>query len=567
MNTVLSIGRYCFLWASFVGVIAIPDVRASTADSQQRHWREQQEARERRLTPAMPDVHLSKPRNKGALSFPEETPCRRINHIVLEGADAFPRWLRLDDLLSQARGRCLGVRGIDKLMGALQNRLIDHGWITTRVLAPDQDLREGRLRLLILPGRVAAVQLNGDGAGRAALFNSLPIGPGDVLDLRDIEQGLENLQRLPSSEASVELVPGERPGESIIFINRTQPRRWRLGTWLDDSGTRASGRYHAGIMLALDNPFSLSDLFYVTLGRDTGFAGMKYYKAAGFHYSLPWGYWLFSVNGNRYGYGQNTGRPVNAVYPSHRYQNEVGNLSLQAKRVIHRGAAHKTALSYDIMTHTARIRFNGARLSSPPRQISAWRAGLAHRRHIGRATLDTDVSYQQGTRWFGARPNSLKPVGQCPVLGKATRWSASLNAPFTLGQARFRYQAHYRHQLSHNRLMPSEQFAIGNRWTVRGFDGERTLSADDGWMIRNDIAWRTPVPDQEWYLAVDYGEMHGALGERTTGRRLAGGASGLRGAWSAAGVKYDLFAGAPFSKPDGLRTDAMILGFNLAWQH
>lgn len=115
------------------------------------------------------------------------------------------------------------------------------------------------------------------------------------------------------------------------------------------------------------------------------------------------------------------------------------------------------------------------------------------------------------------------------------------------------------------RLTPQDQFAIGNRWTVRGFDGERTLNADRGWFVRNDIAWATPVPAQELYLGVDYGEVGGNGTQYLVGNHLAGGAIGIRG--SAFKTGYDLFAAVPFSKPDGFKTDPVSLGFNLNWQY
>ncbi|MCZ5035288.1 hypothetical protein O5967_11185 [Escherichia coli] len=37
-----------------------------------------------------------------------------------------------------------------------------------------------------------------------------------------------------------------------------------MGFSLDDSGTRSTGRYLGGITFSLDNPFSLSDLLYVS---------------------------------------------------------------------------------------------------------------------------------------------------------------------------------------------------------------------------------------------------------------------------------------------------------------
>jgi hemolysin activation/secretion protein len=102
---------------------------------------------------------------------------------------------------------------------------------------------------------------------------------------------------------------------------------------------------------------------------------------------------------------------------------------------------------------------------------------------------------------------------------------------------------------------------------VRGFDGERTLNADDGWYVRNDLAWVTPLPSQELYLAVDYGEVGGQHSGRDylVGRHLAGGAIGLRG--FVLRTSYDLFAGIPLSKPEGYHTSGLTLGFNLNWSY
>jgi len=309
-------------------------------------------------------------------------------------------------------------------------------------------------------------------------------------------------------KTDVELVPGQHAGESDIRIHRSPSRYYRLGTWINDEGSRTTGRYQSGLMLALDNPLSFSDLFYVTLGRDIGFAGKKYIKRYSAYYSVPYGYWVFSINGGHYDYTQSTAEIVSRVPQNKRYQRDSDNLSVQAKRVVHRGASHKTSLSYDVMARTANSSKNNKSISVQKRRTSAWRMGLSHRHYIGAATLDAGLSYQQGTRWFGALPAHEESSGSGTALAKISQWSALLNMPFSLGEQRFRYLAHYSHQISHTLLTPPDQFSIGNRWSVRGFDGERTLSADNGWYLRNDLAWRTPVPSQELYVGVDYGELH-----------------------------------------------------------
>lgn len=546
---------------SAVSSLPVPfSALAAEPDDQFIIQQQRQRAIEQQLTPPVPDVRLSEPSSGyGRIDFPTETPCFAIQRVEISGKDALPRWLPLQHIASQAEGRCLGGKGINLLMSTLQNRIVDHGWITTRVLAPSQDLKSGTLKLALVPGNIRHVKLTDDSDDYIQLYSAFPAHEGKLLDLRDIEQGLENLQRLPTVEANMEIVPGEKPGESDVVITRKQSKMWRLGLSLDDSGTETTGRYQGGATLSLDNPFSLSDLLYVSASHDLDNKGGKGSKNYTGHYSVPFGYWMLGITGSDYDYHQ-TVAGDNADY---RYSGKSKNLNVQLSRVLHRSGSQKTSFTYEVMGRETRSYIDDTEVGVQRRQTAAWRAGLQHRHYIGQATMDAGISYQRGTRWFGAQPAPEEYFGDATALSKIIQLSAGLDLPFELGSQHFRYNVQYQRQSSNTPLTPQEQFAIGNRWTVRGFDGERTLSASHGWYVRNDIAWRTPVPNQELYLGADYGEVGGYTSEPLIGKHLAGGVVGLRG--SAFNTGYDLFAGRPFSKPDGFRTSSATLGFNLNW--
>ncbi|MGD8164523.1 ShlB/FhaC/HecB family hemolysin secretion/activation protein [Pantoea sp. FN0307] len=549
----------------FVGV-----VQAAPGDEQIQHQQEQQKARQQQLMPQAPDIRLSKPVPvPSRLVFPDETPCFTIKQVTLSGKETLPHWVPLQRLADRATGHCLGVQGINQLMGTLQNRLINHGWVTTRVLAPQQDLRAGELKLLIVAGKVRNVTLTSSSAQYASLYPTMPAHAGALLDLRDIEQGLENLQRLPSVEAHMTLRPGAKAGESDIIIERKQQRFWRLGFWLDDSGTENTGRYQSGVMLALDNPTSLSDLLYFTASRDLRFAGRKSSKNLSGHYSVPFGYWQFGITASDYDYHQTVAGYNNLDVL---YAGKSRLLDLQVSRVLHRNATSKTTASYDVLVKASQNFINNTEIASQQRRTSAWRLGLTHRHYLGPATLDAGVSYQRGTRWFGALPaweESYEDDTWATALSKILTWQAALTTPFSLGNQNFSYNIQYRRQMSNTPLTPQDEFAIGNRWTVRGFDGERTLSASRGWTLQNTLAWQTPVPAQEFYLGADYGEVGGnrATQGGLPGGHLAGGVAGLRGGIAPANISYDFFAGIPLSKPEGFKTNPVTYGFSLNWNY
>lgn len=468
-----------------------------------------------------------------------------------------PSWLPLQRLADRAVDRCLGAQGINQLMSSLQNRLISHGWTTARVLAPGQDIKSGHLKLAVIPGTIRHVTFTDDSSRWLWLYSAFPAHDGNLLDLRDIEQGLENLQRLPGVQVEMDIVPAGQPGESDIVISRQQSKFWRLGLSLDDAGSTSTGRYQGGFTLSLDNPLALSDLFWFSVNHDLQTGPEKGNQNLSAHWSVPVGWWAFSLTGSDYHYHQT----VAGLSDDYRYSGKSQSLVAQLSRVLHRNSAQKTSFTWDVESRTTRNYISDTEIEVQRRHVSSWKAGLEHRHYIGPATLDAGISYQRGTRWFGAQPAPEETFDEATALSRILRTDAHLSLPFELANQRFRYDIAWQRQTSNTPLTTQDQFSIGGRWTVRGFDGERTLNADRGWLVRNDLSWQIPLPGTEFYLAADYGEVAGKGTEYLTGNHLAGGAAGLRGTlWK---VSFDMFAGVPLSRPEGFKTSPATFGFNL----
>jgi hemolysin activation/secretion protein len=228
-----------------------------------------------------------------ALRWPEqEAPCVAVRHIALTGAESDRFQFVLQDLVAGADpaiGRCLGAEGVSIAAARAQRRLTARGFTTSRILLEPQDLSQGSLRLSLLPGRISAIRFADGTSPRATQLNAVPARVGDILNLRDIEQALENLRRVPTVEADIQIVPGKGPAESELILRWRQARPLRLSLSLDDSGTRATGRYQASATLSADHWWTLNDLFYLTQGRDLGGGepGARGTRNASLHYSLP----------------------------------------------------------------------------------------------------------------------------------------------------------------------------------------------------------------------------------------------------------------------------------------
>lgn len=535
---------------------AVEQGAAALDARQQQRQQERENALQEQNTPQT-DTRLDRP--EAALpDYPaHELPCFTISQIALvgESADRF-QWALA--AAADAKGRCLGGQGIVLVINRVQNDILAKGYVTTRVMAQEQDLTKGVLTLTLLPGRVGAVRFDDPVSWRGRLWNAIPVSPGDILNLRDIEQGLENFRRVPSVTADIKIVPGSKEATSDLLVHWQEARPVRLSLGLDDSGSKSTGRYLGSATLALDAPFAQNDLFYANVGKDVLQHGPFGNRSHTLNYFFPVGYWGFTANYNDYTYYQSIPN-ANEVL---RYSGKSDNVQLTASRLLYRDQQHKTTLNLRAYRRHSTNAVNDIDIDQQKRRTAGWELGLNQRSFFGSTTLDANISWQRGTGAFNALPAPEEARHEGSARAGIFRGDLGINQPFTLGEQPWRVNTSLRAQWSPDALTPQDRMAIAGRYTVRGFDGEQMLSGEKGLLWRNEIAWNAFVRGHELYLAADYGRVDGPGTKYLVGHQLAGSAVGVRGAlWGR--LSYDLFAGLPLYKPDGFHTSGATAGFSV----
>ncbi|MCW8125937.1 ShlB/FhaC/HecB family hemolysin secretion/activation protein [Microbulbifer halophilus] len=510
------------------------------------------------------DVRLNQPDSVAkAESIPtEETPCFPIREILLEGEEAHRfRWAlkAADPAEDPATGHCLGTAGINIVMERVQNAIIARGYVTTRVLAAPQDLNSGTLTLTLVPGRISEIRFADGTDPRANFRNALPAETGELLNLRDIEQGLENFQRVPTVAADIRIAPADRaagPGKSNLLIAWEQPSLVRTSVSLDDSGSESTGKLQAGATLSVDNGWMLNDLFYINLGHSVFNGGGKSTDNWTAHYEVPYGYWLWGTTVSSYDYRQTVVGP----YASYTYSGTSRNAELRASRLLFRDADSKTGAYARGWWRKSHSFIDDTRILAQSRRTAGWEAGFTHKQFWGAATLNASLAYRRGTGALGAQPAPEENFGEGTSRMKMITASARLDLPFRIGRRQLRYNGSWRAQWNRTRLVPQDRFAIGGRYTVRGFDGETTLTAERGWLLRNELSL-VLGGGQQVYLGLDYGRIAGPAADWQLGNELAGAALGLRGGWGR--FRWDTFAGTPIEKPRGFPASGISAGFSM----
>lgn len=536
---------------------------AAIAEELQRQIERDRALRERQER--IPDARLETPGARDRPQLPgKEEPCFPIREIVLKSGPADFSWAAAaaDPADDPATGRCLGSTGINIVMARVQNAIVARGFVTTRVLAEPQDLRDGVLTLTVIPGRIRSIRFAPGSDFRANAWNALPARPGDLLNLRDIEQGLENLKRVPTVEADIQIVPGDEPGESDVLIAWKQAFPLRLTLNANDGGSKITGKYLGSVTVSADHVFALNDLLYASYNHDLGSSQGKEDGARGthghtVHYSLPHDYWLFAFTTSAHRYHQT----VAGATQNYLYSGTSENYEAKLVRLLHRDGLSKTSASLRGYLTRSNNFIDDTEVEVQRRRMAGWELGLQHRAFIADATLDLGAAYRRGTGAFNALPAPEDAFGEGTARPRIVTADASLNLPFKFAGQDFRYSGSWRAQWNRTPLVPQDRFSIGGRYTVRGFDGESVLMAERGWLIRNDIGIALGASGQEAYIGLDHGRVGGQSADLLVGTTLSGAALGLRGSYK--GLSWDVFTGWPLAKPEGFKTAHNVSGFNL----
>lgn len=549
----------------------------------------QQRQREEQLRQTMQpetDVRLNGGRFNESVSQSigdaDDQPCFAINEVILEGEHHARFQFALKRALRETgfqAGKCLNAGDINHIMTVAQNILIGRGYTTTRILAAPQDLNSGKLVLTVLAGYLKNIevdmsQANQTHAGRIAAFqNEFPTRSDGILNLRDLEQGLENLKRIPTAEADIQIVPVDGvPNQSTVLVKwqqRLMP--YRLSVGIDDSGTKATGKYQGNVTFSADNPLGLSDLFYVNYGRSIGNVpdaadSSGSLKKGGthnyaLHYSVPFGKWTWAFNHSGYRYHQ----AVAGLSAAYDYNGKSYNTDLGFNRLIYRDAKRKTHVGAKLWTRETQSYIDDAEITVQRRRTAGWLAELSHKEYIGNSTAQFKIAYKRGTGMSDALRAPEELFGEGTSRMKIWTANADVNIPFQIGKQSFAYDTTIQAQWNKTPLTPQDKIAIGGRYTVRGFDGEMSLAGERGWYWRNDLSWRFKQGHQ-LYVGADGGHVSGQSAKWLLGQTLAGATIGVRGQMKVGGnLHYDLFASRAVKKPEYFQTKKWVTGFQVGY--
>nr|WP_307720213.1 ShlB/FhaC/HecB family hemolysin secretion/activation protein [Raoultella planticola] len=505
---------------------------------------EQQREALRNSTPILPAP--------ASRQLPDEGPCFTVRQIQLHGSTVLPHHAKRALMRVPAKG-CMTLQEIQLRVRDITQAYLSRGFITSRAWLPEQDISGGLLLIEVTEGRVETITLNGN--HDTDLRMAFPHAEGQVLNLRDLEQGLDQLNRLRSRALTIDILPGSREGFSRVELLATDhhlPVGLSLGA--DNSGQKSTGSRQMIAQLTVDNPLSLADQWMLSEGRDSEFHHDRRSRNLQAGVTVPYGYWLFSA---QYGWSDfYQTLSVGDSSPRWRYDGTVQTHRLAVSRTLWRDGKQRMAADMAFSRRDTENRLGDARLGVSSPTLTSVIAGISYSRTLGSGYLTVGPSLSHGLNLAGATRDD--PAHPELPRSEFRRFSLSASWFYPLTPSLYWLTSAYG-QTTPDRLYASEQLSVGGQYSVRGFK-EQYLSGNRGGYWRNELTWQWMTIPGVGTLsatgALDAGHVVSQKGI-TDGGTLAGTSLGLElaGRWLSQSLTFAI----PLSYPDRLNPDKQVV--------
>jgi hemolysin activation/secretion protein len=173
-------------------------------------------------------------------------------------------------------GRELRSEDLVAIRDAITQLYVEHGYVNSGAVIPDQDPADGVIRIRVAEGRLSEIRIDGARHYRPSRLESrIALGARTPLDVADLEEALQILQQDPRIErVFAQLVPGEAPGDAILHVRIEEARPWRVELIADNYANPAFGGYQGEVLLGDENLLGFGDTLGARVEVADGFIGV-----------------------------------------------------------------------------------------------------------------------------------------------------------------------------------------------------------------------------------------------------------------------------------------------------
>ncbi|MDC9581626.1 ShlB/FhaC/HecB family hemolysin secretion/activation protein [Xenorhabdus sp. PR6a] len=487
-----------------------------------------------------------------SISNDDESTCHTVHKIHLEGAESLSTSAQ-QALSKPYLSHCLTAGKINELVRKVSNTYIEKGYVTSLAGLKEQDLSTGILTMTVTEGKVGTILL--DGETPLALKMAFPNMTGKILNLRDIEQGMEQLNRLPSQQITIDIQPAKQSGYSDIILKRVTSRlpvNASLG--MDNSGQKNTGAEQINVTLGLDNPLHLADLWSISVNRNSDFRHNHQSWNVTSGVTVPYGYWSFD-----YQYARNRSFQMIPMTGTSGYHHESEGQTHQLKvnRTLYRDGKQKLGLNMGIARRQTSNVAAGVKLSVSSPTLNVASLGANYSTVLAGGYLTFNPTLSHGLTLWGATKDDSGDRNAPRSQFRKFSLSSSYFIPVTED---IYYLTSLYGQFTPDKLYASERLSLGGQYSVRGFK-EQNLIGNNGGYWRNELNWKLAslplLGELTLNSALDTGWLENNKKRQTEGGNVTGTSLGI--SLNNNRINQAVTIGKPLVYPDHLKPDHWIV--------
>lgn len=406
--------------------------------------------------------------------------------IRLEGSNSMKR--ETDKIIAKYINTEMNKQDMYELLTKLSNVFLAKGYSTTLVTIKSGNVNIGELVYEVKEGKVRDVKFLEKENGfrdKVRIGLAFPIGKDDLLNTRDMDQGIENMN-IGGTNNIAEITPTEQYGYSDIFIEENYTTTgFTMG--MDNSGYKDKGRDKVNFNFSQDNLLGINDMltfnYIERLTKKRDFDKESNYDIG---YSVPIGYWKIAYNynlGDNYNsyYGQDGTRYVT--------ESKSEKHKIKVSRVLSRGQYSKTAAHGGLVIRDNENTVAGTLVEVSSKKYANTTLAIDHTNKLFGGTFFGMIEYERGVPWFGAEgdPSPLTS-GAFKIEYDKVNMNIDWMKYFNVKDHGFQYRMGIGASYSDDRLLAANQFTMGDEYTVRGFK-ESSVAGNKGIYINNTITY------------------------------------------------------------------------------
>jgi hemolysin activation/secretion protein len=464
-----------------------------------------------------------------------------LTEMQVEGVTAYPAEV-LQALYVGLVGKQITVADAFKVAGEIERRYRGDGFVTSRVIVPEQAIEGGRFRIVVVEGFIADIVYDGDiGAARDAVEKLVaPLRGMKPVNVADVERRLLLANDLPGLSVRAALEPSPSVVGGSVIVVRSERRPIDASFSYSNRGTPYLGSREMLATVAWNSVAAQADRFSVA-GKLSAQASRSTFFSASYDA-------LVTPQGGTLGLSSShatsqPGRELDELEVSSRVIATQATFTHpwirsreQNLRVV--GQLEMRDVDTDIAGGAfTRDRLRIARVGLSYDRTDRWNGITA-----GRATL------HQGLEGLGASSNGSALASRPEGRSDFTKLTAELTRLQQITE-RSSLLATLNGQWSRHALLASEEMALGGAGFGRAYD-DGEISAANGVALSLELRHAPALPallprGGQFYTFVDGGKLHAADGAAPPAHAsLSSWGGGLR-----ANVGASVFATLELAKP------------------